>query len=608
MDAAAVPVPPLLRLSTELLDRILVLALPHNPRKARTLLSHLLPVHRSLVPLVRRHLYHKLTLIVGDPRQADTRLVRLLDDGVAGHLVRFLKVRAPNIDPAAQDRLQPGDDPALALVPVPRLAQDATVRLVAHALARMHAVRHLEFDLRAGAWLEDAPPASGTAEFGGDDALDALRRALSAWTDSLQTLIVAVEDTLQRQQVWASPALGRAPHVDALARWDRLTTLELWRVQLVLSDNEGEDFVAVPSPNFHLHTLSLTQCTLGGASELRWLLGPCGSPRSAHLRKLILAEVDFAHHPASSAPLLSVFPDEGPRPSFADTLECLVLELEHSVGSPAAPTPPHLLSPLSALDDVDLSGAGVDYPLISSLFRARNASSPSPARPPSAALSTLTLGYLAHPSLSPLSRLTSLLLPPSSTSSSSPAASPIPRLSALHLHESSHLPRQLPWSVRRTLAPPVWRALTGYDADAGPGRGGPDPLASEGWREVLGALRSVRRDRRRRARSNGAATAGGEVDGAPVRVWRNKLEVGRYWEDDEDDGEGEEAADGSFGSRERDDEDEDGVSSSSAAEEDPNGLFVPSEGASEGEERDREEWEGLVRRRDHEDDEGDSDF
>ncbi|BGP43141.1 hypothetical protein JCM10450v2_007281 [Rhodotorula kratochvilovae] len=560
MTAASLP--PLLRLSPELLDRILVLAVPTKPLPARLALARLLRVCRTLAPFVRRHLYAKLSLVVAAPSGQDRKLVRLLRETTAGPLVRFLKVRAPDPAPAltldGDDDDDDDEDPLAALVPRPRMPQPETIAWVADALERMPRVRYLALELRVAAWLEgDVLPAG---DFGPDPApRERLQRALEAWGDSLETLLVALEDAQQRLQVWAAPGLGHAPYVAALCAWERLTTLDLWRVKLVLTSHAAQDDAALPPPpTFRLRTLVLTQCEFGGAPELRWLLGGPASTRSAALTHLTLREVEFAHHPRSSAPLLGLFPDPSSAaytpPAFASSLTDLALLLAHPIGTP---TPPGLLSPLSALESVTLGGPAVDLPLLSSLFSSRSGA---------ASLRALTLQYLP---LVPLASLLSLL--------SAPAA--IPALTKLQLHEAWTHPRVMSFADRRATREPGWDELEGDEA----------------WEAVEKALRGVWRARRREGRRD------------EVRLWRNRGE--REYLLPEAEGDESPSEEGDESPSEEGDAPSDSDDAGARSSPDPNALWVPPASDDDAEEGERE-WLAR-RRREAEEEEGeawDSDF
>ena len=67
----------------------------------------------------------------------------------------------------------------------------------------------------------------------------------------------------------------------ALAAWDSLTVLDLWRVQLVLSPQTRQ-------PKFRLRELTLISCELSSKFVIEWLLGEVGGTRSARLEKLIV--------------------------------------------------------------------------------------------------------------------------------------------------------------------------------------------------------------------------------------------------------------------------------------------------------------------------------
>jgi len=598
--------PALLRLSPELLDHIVVLSLPAKPRPARLALSSLLRVCRTLAPVVRRHLYLKLSLVVAAPSRQDLKLVALLRAGVAGHLVRILKVRAPDPDPSSALFDDPDLDPVTALVPQPRLAQPATLDRVAEALELMPRVRHVELDLRVGTWLEgDTAPAG---DFGDDAAvrnaqLARLGRALEAWSATLETAIVAVEDVQQRLQVWADPALGRAPQVAALGAWDHLTALDLWRVRLVLTatpgaqvrgegdsaathvDGEGDTVhVMPPQPRFRLRSLALTQCELGGADELRWLLGSAATgdaERSNGLADLQLSEVVFVHHTRSSSPVLAALgrDEVGEEPVFARSLRGLRLLLEHPIGGEDGaegrrPSTEGLLTPFIALKEVGLGGPGVDYALLASLFPshppATSSTSTFSTSLSSSSLSSLSLQCLTHPSI-PLSALLALL---------HPSRVP-PRLRTLTLHEAWHHPRTMPWAVLRTTSEPIWTAL---DDD-------------EAWDDIERALRSVARSRRRGA--GVGVGVGAARDG--VRLWRNRAEV-EYLsgledassDDDDDVSEASRGGGRGPGAGSCD------AGTDASASPDPNALFVPA-ASEDGDDENEADW--LARRRKEADEE-----
>ncbi|GAA5855471.1 hypothetical protein JCM9279_005487 [Rhodotorula babjevae] len=585
----------LLRLSPELLDHIVVLSLPAKPRPARLALSSLLRVCRTLAPIVRRHLYQKLSLVVAAPSRQDLKLVALLRAGIAGHLVRILKVRAPDPDPSSARFDDPSVDPVTALVPQPRLAQPATLDRVAEALELMPRVRHVELDLRVGTWLEgDVAPAGDFGEPAAvrDAQLARLGRALAAWSATLETAISAVEDVQQRLQVWADPALGRAPHVAALGAWDHLTALDLWRVRLVLTaapralgDGDGEmahEARMPPQPRFRLHALALTQCELGGADELRWLLGSTATgdaERSIGLADLQLSEVVFAHHPRSSSPILAVLGREsagGEEPAFVRSLRSLSLLLEHPIGgeyggegSPGSTD--GLLAPYSGVEEVVLGGPGVDYPILASVFPspslARPTTSPSTTTTSSSQLTSLSLQCLTHPSI-PLAALLALLRP-----SRIP-----PRLRTLTLHEAWHHPRTMPWAVLRTTREPLWTALEDDDA----------------WDEVERALRSVARSRKRGV----GLEPGAARDG--VRLWRNRAEVtylAGLVDDTSDEEGGDDDEQGSAGGQGDGSSD---AGTDTSATPDPNALFVPA-ASEDGDDENEADW--LARRRREADDE-----
>jgi hypothetical protein len=149
--------PPLLRLSTELLDRIISLSVPPAPKLARRRLATLLSVHPTLVPIVRRALYRKVSLIVGDPRKSDHRLLNLLEvggdgAGPASEHVQYLRIRLP--DAPQSILLHPGQDPAYALLPRPHLDPLETLKFVGRVIDLVPHVRHIELNLQVGVDLE----------------------------------------------------------------------------------------------------------------------------------------------------------------------------------------------------------------------------------------------------------------------------------------------------------------------------------------------------------------------------------------------------------------------------------------------------------------------
>ncbi|BGP57980.1 hypothetical protein JCM8202_001930 [Rhodotorula sphaerocarpa] len=601
-DAAALP--PLLRLSTELLDRIVTLSVPAAPRLARKRLAALLAVHPVLVPIIRRALYRKVNLVIGDPRPphraADQKFLALLRAGVAGPYVHYLRLRLP--DPPDNVVLHPGQDPAFALLPRPHLSPADTLRLVAEVVRFVPHVRHVEFNLQVGVNLEE-----DTLAFSEPDLAD-FGSGLERWSNRLETCISAVEDPKQQLQIWASDAHAAqiSPQVRALACWDNLARLDLWRVRLVLP-TEGSH--ALPTPSFQLRELVLTQCELGGPFELEWLLGPASVSatasaadgtepdmvRSSRLRKLVLDRVDFVQTPRSSEPLRAVFPGrDHPPPACATTLEHLVLVLLHPMGpvegagSSVPSLSEGLLAGLSALRMVEVGGPGVDEPLLASLFGLPDrrplqppvVAAPASARAPSTTIRHLTLTYLTHPTLPVPLLLTYLNPSPSALAPLTYDVHPLRDLDELTFKTSWDLPRRWSWEERQRAREPVWAAVHA-DGDLLREEGG-----EGGWEEVQKAVGELVRERNRAAVRAGRATREG------LRLFKNRLEC-TYDDGEDSDVDGESAQDGTEADEDR--------GARSASEVDPNGLFEPSS----GDEEDQNAW---VRRRIQEEEDYESDF
>lgn len=630
--------PPFLRLSTELLDRIVQLAVPlSSPRLARRRLASLLLVHPLLVPIVRRTLYRKVNLVVGDPlHQSDLKLLALLQGNPrtrAGLYVQYLRLRVP--DPPDGVVLHPGQDPAFALLPRPHLGPTETLALVSRAVNLVPNVRHIEINLQVGCALEDDATGDTAAAHDHDHdhgALESFEQGMKRWSTRLETCVSAVEDPKQRLQIWADTA-RISPHVRALAEWDNLTRLDLWRVRLVLPRNGpstatlGEEeacrHLALPTPNFRLRELVLTQCELGGRFELEWLLGGSTDPantarslRSAQLKKLVLDQIEFVETPESSAPIrAALFPSPGAEatvlpPPFADTLEHLALVLPYPIVSQdGLSTSDDLLAGLTALKIVELGGPGVDEPLLASLFGAiqtdTTSSTPDRQRPPSTTVRDLSLNYLTLISVSTiLSHFENTTS--AARGSNDFAKHPLRDLDNLTFKTSWDLPRRWSWEQRQRTREPVWYQIHLYSEQLGE-----DPRATgvatsnataqdveatrrnrQGWDEVQKTVKAFVKERNRLSIRAGISSC----SRAPLRLFKNRLEC-TYDEEASDDEEEDEEDD--------DDGDEAGSADDrgdrSASEMDMNALFVPSS----GDEEDQNAW---VRRRLEEEEDYESDF
>lgn len=526
------PSSPLLRLSAELLDHILSFVIPFPTRLARKALANLLPIHPSLVPLIRRRLYARVSLTLGDPSGSDLAFLALLRDGVAGPHVRFMRLELPKPDWSA---VVPDRDPAEFLVARPAIDQKETVRRAREIFERTPSVRHVEVDVQLGVPLEWVHKRDIVGEAADEDALAGLDKAMSAWT-GLEGFVTALPDAKQRLQIWSDPS-STSHYVHALTTWSSLSTLDLWRVRLVLPPDDA----SLASPSFALVELNLRQVELGDDFELRWLLGEAGGPRSAKLKTLRLNEVDFFRQPGTNAPLLSVFPADQAS-SFASTLEVLDLTLTNPIPSPSAAH----FGRFTSLKSLTLAGAGVDLALCEAFLAGETRPKSTGATPHLSTLYDLVFHYLPHPSIS-VPALIALLSPPAPSSSSTDP--PFPSLTHLRFHTTFPLPRTLDWRTRRLTREPVWADL----AD--------DEVGDAGWRKIFLCAGRINRARRKAAWARGE---GGFV--RRIKVWHNRFELG--YDDEVSEGEGGE-----------DDGDEEG----DASEVDMNALFVPGSG-SEGEE------------------------
>lgn len=619
--------PPLLRLSTELLDRIISLSVPPAPKLARRRLATLLSVHPTLVPIVRRALYRKVSLIVGDPRKSDHRLLNLLEvggdgAGPASEHVQYLRIRLP--DPPQSILLHPGQDPAYALLPRPHLDPVETLKFVGRVIDLVPHVRHIELNLQVGVDLEgelnmrggDGNGSAAAAAGKGAaskaavraEAMRRLEAGLKRWAPRLETCISAVEDPKQRLQVWAdaSEEDGRAhlsPQIRALASWHNLSRLDLWRVRLVLP---RAYLTPATAPTFRLAELVLTQCQLGGAGELEWLLGSttATAPRSSRLHKIVLDCVEFDETPGSSAPIRTVF-EAGAnaaahRLPFSTTLECLTLILPHPIVPTSAAAKKQsldLFSSLTALRAVELGGPGITEPILVSLYgspdplpRSGAASSSALTPPPSSGIRELLLGYLTSIRFS---RLLSYLNPsPAKLASiSSFATHPLRDLESLTFKTTWDLPREWTWEQRQRTREPLWNEVHFNAAqlawrDEVPGGGDDDDADAAGWDRVEDAIKQLVRERTKLALRSGVTTS----DRAPLRLFKNRLEYTYDYDDSDSDSEN-----GGTGTA--------GRATRSGSEMDPNALFEPSDSGDNDE--DHNAW---VRRRIEEEEDYESDF
>ncbi|GAA6062745.1 hypothetical protein JCM10212_000385 [Sporobolomyces blumeae] len=568
---------PLVLLPPETIDHILSYAVPTTlrPRQQRALLSKYLAIHPSWTPLVRRRLYGRNTLIVGDRRNSDEAFLRLLEGTAAvGQYIQFWKLRLPDPDPnLAAGRSFDDDDPAMAFLPTPRLDDEETTSRVVRAFEKARRVRYLEMDLRVGTGIELGPRDAST--FGGKDQLDRLRTAMQAWGPTLETFISAVADVHQRLQVFAEAGLDYvSPFVGALQAWDNLTHLDLWLVRLKLSSSTTkittpDDDVRVAHPKFRLKFLRLRDVELSSSYELEFLLGTAQDRRSASLATLFIQDVTFVDDSETSAPLLSIF-RANPAPAFSSSLTSLTLLI--SCVEPKT-SPPFTLSHLSRLTHLEVGGSGFDVALFSSIFLA-DTTVPNPPSPPSHSLRSLTLTFLTHSSFqscssplvpalsnsiepSPFLRaLFSHLVIPSPTSATDRTT--IPNLESLVIQPLGSFPRGWTWAQRRGQPIPTWYLSSGPStASLFPH----EVETQEGacWDALEKGLRFINRVRRRQALVADAIEADSvSTEQGPIKLFKNKAEI-EY----ADDSSGDEGP----GAREGDDDEE---------EFDGDALFVPS--------------------------------
>ena len=79
-------------------------------------------------------------------------MVELLESVEAGKYVNFVRVRLPDPEPTKEEDLEA--DPALSILPAPRLDQKETVEMVVNAFEKIKGLRYLELEARAGTRVE----------------------------------------------------------------------------------------------------------------------------------------------------------------------------------------------------------------------------------------------------------------------------------------------------------------------------------------------------------------------------------------------------------------------------------------------------------------------
>lgn len=536
----------LLALPPETLDLIFTFAVPPGvpSRKRRSQLARFLLIHPVLTPIVRRKLYHKVTLVVGDPDGSDQRLLKLVKrDSSLGREVKFVKVRVPDPEPDRTTEADLTRDPALSILPAARLDQRETVRLVADFFDAIDGLRHLEIDARVGTRVEGGSNGGGPndddddeeygEEYGGREQLARLETTMRGWALTLETFIFQLADPYQRLQVFADATIGyQSPFVGALASWSSLTFVDLWRVRLKLPSD-------LARAQFKLKILRLRDVEFTSSFELAWLIND-----SNVLARLVLQDPVFTSTPASSSPLTEIFTTKTV-PAFAQSLRELRLGLLHPLG---APSPNHVLSPFSRLETLHLGGAGIDLPLFASVFPPLAnslGSSTSNARGhgfPSERLESLTLYYLVHPSLvssgydaSPLDVASDSFHTTLFAHLATPRA--VPRLRSLSLQPTGDFARTVSWSERRGVPLPLWRLSRNSTSEQD---------EADAWIGLESPLRYVNRQRRRENLQRGGGDGRDEI--GPIRLYKNWAEIDYADDasdgDDDDDDAGEEEFDG----------------------------------------------------------------
>lgn len=364
---------------------------------------------------------------------------------------------------------------------------------------------------------------------------------MSRWKSTLQTFIFAVADPQQRLQVYSDCDLTyQSPFVNALQSWNSLTQLDLWLVRLKLDPN-------LAPPEFKLKNLRLRDVELSSAFELEWLIGKGDDGRGTNTKTLILQDLEFTSTPNSSSPLLSIFTPEK-SPPFAPSLTELQLHLLHPLGSP---TPSNVLSSLITLETLLIGGAGVDLPLLASIFPPLSGSTSLQTPYPSRNIKHLTLNYLIHPSLRnagypPLLKLSSRSFHNTLfTHLLSPHA--VPHLKTLAFQPNGRFPRTWSWTQRRDSMMPTWFLRPEHSTSTSD--------ESDAWEEFESPLRHVNRQRRKEDLQNGGQGETGNI------TWlRNRSEI--EYADVRSDGEDEE-------DQEEEEFDEDALFEPSSDEEQP---------------------------------------
>jgi hypothetical protein len=407
-------------LPPEVIDQVLAYVAPFSSRSTRRQLGRLLLLSRSITPHVRRKLFHRVSLTLGDTRGKDAKLLEMMEGGTVGEYVRYSKIKAPLPKEAE------GDDPRAAMIPRTTMGYTQAISYMTKLLNVVKNLKHLEIETAVGTSIVEAESHvyaplqvwSGETE----DAIEPYIVALCAL--DLESFTMAVEDISNALQlIRPRPTKHHgdiSPYPTALASWANLTFLDLWRVDLSLTDDD-------PWPTFRLQSLTIQSSTFKSETELFWLLGKAGGERSARLSTLVIRDLTFTSHPESSEPLLSIFP---PNPSFATTLTTLMLALQFPLfrQDPDAPHDEALLSPFTSLTKVNLRGAGMTLPVLQSLL-------PLPSSPASSPSHSIVSLMMDGTTSIPLSDLLTVL----STRSA------WPKLVTLELQTSGSPPRSWTW-------------------------------------------------------------------------------------------------------------------------------------------------------------------
>ncbi|KAM0746678.1 hypothetical protein T439DRAFT_350347 [Meredithblackwellia eburnea MCA 4105] len=440
---------PFLLLSAELVDLILthLLQLYPNERRQNLQLQKLFPTTSLFVPFIRRKLWSRTTVIIGDKKEKAKKLLEILnlEEGSKmippGELVRAIKFRSPEPGTAkqaftAKDIEEQGEllrtDPGAFLVARHFLSQDEVLATVVKVLGKCRRLRNLSLETRVGTKDEHLE--------GGYDGSEDLSRKLDALLveiKGIEVFTIAVATPSQSLQILSNREGWISPLLPALATWDNLTILRLWRINFELPQSGN----LLPSPLFRLHELELVSANLGGEAELVFLLGPGqgeGSERGAALRNFVIREITFTSTPTSSDPFLAVI---GPSCAIANSLTSFELSLQHPFSDDVVAGT--LLSSFTALKTLEIGDPGITPALFQSLFPIPSQSAKPPAPAPSQSLEEFRLTY-------------TISLPHSLVIDSMSTVSHFSNLKTFDLRLAGTHPRSWTWLQMSTNPVPLW--------------------------------------------------------------------------------------------------------------------------------------------------------